>query len=283
VTFSLIFHTFALTNEFNQMMKPALMNKICFYLFIFLFIPATLYVGCKKDKVKDSEKKVELPGNKLGIGSSANHLLSDKQFTKLVVDLMYMENHAPSSSSIDKLKSFLNKYINKPEGIIFNQRMIQSGNKSAYSAEDVRMIEDKHRKEFNSEGILTLSILFLDADYAGNSGNSKVLGIAYRNTSMAIFQKTVKDYSGGITQPARSSLETTILNHEAGHLLGLVDIGSEMVVDHQDAAHGHHCNNNKCLMYYTVESTDFVSELIGNPVPDLDENCRKDLKVNGGK
>lgn len=258
-------------------------NKLPFlfkqFLF-FLFIIATCYSGCKKSEKKEAKNK---QGNNLFVGASANDLLSSNKFKKLVVDLMYMENHAPTATAVKNLENFLIKYLNKPEGVVIKQREIPSSKLSAYAVSDIKKIEDEHREEYNSAETIAVSLFFLDAEYAGNSGNAKVLGIAYRNTSMAVFQKTVKENSGGITQPSRSIVESTIINHEVGHLLGLVDIGTNMVIDHQDKDHGHHCNNKNCLMYYTVETTDFLDNLIGGSVPELDDNCKKDLKANGGK
>lgn len=74
-----------------------------------------------------------------------------------------------------------------------------------------------------------------------------------------------------------------MLEHEVGHLLGLVDLGSPMQTNHKDVAHGNHCNNSGCLMYYTSETTDILGFLLTGAIPTLDANCIADLKANGGK
>ena len=43
---------------------------------------------------------------------------------------------------------------------------------------------------------------------------------------MVIFGKTIHDNSGALGQTSRTKLESTVLDHEFGHILGLVDIGS---------------------------------------------------------
>jgi hypothetical protein len=73
------------------------------------------------------------------------------------------------------------------------------------------------------------------------------------------------------------------LNHEFGHLFGLVDLGSPMQVNHKDAANGNHCNVNNCLMYYGAETTDILGFLLTGNVPSLDVNCQNDIRANGGK
>ncbi|MFB6307080.1 MAG: membrane metalloprotease, partial [Flavobacteriales bacterium] len=118
-----------------------------------------------------------------------------------------------------------------------------------------------------------------DKDYE----NENVLGLAYGTTSMAIFEKTITEYSGGISEPPRYKLEATVMNHEAGHTIGLVNNGTDMVNDHQDDAHGKHCNVENCLMYYTTRTTDVVDNLFNSNIPSLDSQCQEDLANNGGK
>lgn len=239
---------------------------------VLLFIP-----GCKK------EDDPTIPGNKEPVGATAFHLLSDLQFNTLFVEVMYMDGHAPEDASVNHMVEFLESRIRKPGGIHVQEHAIPSSGQETYSAQDIRNIEDTHRQLFNTDNSLAISFIFLDGEYAGNEGDSKVLGIAYRNTSMAIFQETVIENSGGLTQPSRTKLESTIINHEIGHILGLVNNGTPMQTDHQDGEHGHHCDNSNCLMYYSVETTDIVDNLIGNSIPELDQNCKHDLSSNGGK
>jgi len=56
-----------------------------------------------------------------------------------------------------------------------------------------------------------------------------------------------------------------------------------MQTNHKDAAHGNHCNNNNCLMYYTSNTRDILGILLVGNIPSLDVNCRSDLQANGGK
>ncbi len=127
---------------------------------------------------------------------------------------------------------------------------------------------------------MAVNILYTNGQY---TGSANTLGIAYRNTSIALFGKTIHDNSGGVGQTSRTKLEATVLEHEIGHLLGLVDLGSSMQVDHKDSSNGNHCNNKNCLMYYASETTDILGFIITGSIPQLDTNCKADLKANGGK
>ena len=100
---------------------------------------------------------------------------------------------------------------------------------------------------------------------------------------MALFEKVIRENTGRIGRPSATTVESTVLMHEFGHLLGLVDNGSPALQDHVDEEHGAHCTNENCLMYYAIQTTGFLTNLTGGTIPALDGNCLQDLKANGGK
>lgn len=73
-----------------------------------------------------------------------------------------------------------------------------------------------------------------------------------------LFGSQIEKNSGGIRRPSKSNLETTVVLHEMGHLLGLVNVGSEMVEPHEDESYDHHCDNEDCLMYWAIETNSFL-------------------------
>ena len=153
-----------------------------------------------------------------------------------------------------------------------------------YNLSQIQDIENANRKMVTSGSTITAYILYVDKEYSGTaSSQGKVLGINYQTSSIVMFENTIAQFSGGLTQPSRSLLETTVVEHEFGHVLGLVNNGTAMLNSHQDVANGKHCNNTSCLMYYSVETSDVVKNLLGSSPPDLDANCQTDLRDNGGK
>lgn len=239
-----------------------------------LFVISVSMFACKKNKTTGEQN------NNGVVGNSANALLSDEYYKSLIVEVLYMPNFEPNQGSITNLHNFLNTYLNKPQGIQIVLKQIPSNGQASYSSDDVRSIEDENRSQYNSGEKITVSVVILDGSF---SPNSNVLGIAYKNTSLALFGKTIHDNSGGVTQPTRTKLETTVFNHEFGHILGLVNVGSPMVNHHEDGQHSKHCTDENCLMYYAAETTEIASFLIGNDIPGLDTNCKNDLTANGGK
>ena len=212
-----------------------------------------------------------------------NDFLSDKKYDQLVVEIQYVTGNAPTSGTLANLQQFLQQRLNKSSGITLTQNAIPSPGKSVYSADDVQNIENAHRTQSTNNKTLTAYFFFADGDYASNSGNSKVLGFAYGSSSMAIFEKTIQGLSGGLGQPSVTVLESAVLLHEFGHILGLVNNGTPMQAAHQDVANGKHCDDQNCLMYYSVETSDVVANIAGGNIPALNASCINDLVGNGGK
>ncbi len=214
---------------------------------------------------------------------SPNSFLSSSPYTSLVIELVSVSGFSPSTTAVDNLKTFLQARLNKPSGVTVMQSTVASPGKTVYTLDDIKSIENAERKQKPSGTTLTAFLLLVDGDYAGNSGSSKVLGLAYTTSSMSLFEKTVYEFSGGVGKPSVATLETTVIEHEFGHILGLVNNGTPLQSSHQDSANGKHCTNQNCLMYFNVETSDVVANLLGGSVPAVDAACLADLQGNGGK
>jgi len=219
-------------------------------------------------------------------GASARAFLSDETYDRLVVEMDYVEGLRPSQEAVDSLRTFLEERLNKPGGVTLTfDDQIPASEGGPYTTTDVRALEEEHRDLFTEGSTLAAYILFLDRSF--ESGN--VLGIAYFNTSMAIFEQVVQVNSGGVFQPRTPLVEATVLRHEVGHVLGLVNNGTPMQAaqgstdDHHDEAHGAHCTVEGSLMYFQVETVDFLASLTGGQVPRLEPLDLADLRANGGK
>jgi hypothetical protein len=240
----------------------------------FLLALTLLAFGCKKDPSSLFKKTQTL---------TPRDFLSDSEYKKLIVQVAYVPGYEPSTAAINHLTAFLQQRLNKPAGIQISYMSVGSLNKTALTLTDIRDIEKANRKSIMSDNTISMYIFFADADYFENEGSSQVLGLAYDVSSMVVFEKTIRGYTGGITQPSASTLEASVCEHEVGHILGLVNNGTSMVGMHEGGSSGKHCSNSNCLMYNTTETSDIVSTLVGNAIPSLDSDCINDLKANGGK
>jgi hypothetical protein len=212
-------------------------------------------------------------------GASAADLLSADQYDSLVVQVQYVGGHEPTAAGLENLRTFLQARLNKPRGISIEVEAIDVTPKGTYSVSDVVAIEGQHRTAFTEGRTLAIYFVFLDGAF---NDDPNVLGFAYYNTSMAIFQEKIENNTGGPLQPGQSTVEGVVLNHEIGHNLGLVANGSPMQTEHQDEPNGKHCDDESCLMYYAVRTLDFIATLTGD-APELDQDCLDDLQANGGR
>lgn len=256
------------------------MKKILKIAWILLVVTA-----CSKgDDLKTDDETINKSENQKVTGSSANDLLSDDTFKSLVIELVYVEGLKPSQNTIDNFISFLNARTFKPNGITIETRTIASTGKTSYTNQDIIAIEDVNRTKYNTNNQIAVWMFFIDGASANTTNSSTVLGTAYRNTSFVIFEETIHDLSNSAFEPNRSVLETTVITHEFGHLLGLTNLGSNMIENHEDPEHAKHCNVESCLMYWAAESGSGLSNLVGsNTAPQLDAKCISDLQANGGK
>ena len=253
--------------------------KNLFFIFLALSV-VVINVSCTKTEngIITQLPSINSDNNKL-VGASAKDFLAASIYTSVKIEIQYMPGYAPDAAAINNLTSFFNNLTNKPSGITVVQTPIQASGKAILSLNDIATIEKNNRTIFSSGSQLGLYFLYTDGGYS--DGN--VLGLAYRNTSICIIGKTIYDNSGAVGQVSRTKLETTVLQHEIGHIFGLVDLGSTMQINHKDTGHGNHCNNNKCIMYYASETTDALGFLLTGSIPALDDNCSADLRANGGK
>ncbi|MFB6099004.1 MAG: hypothetical protein ABEK84_07835, partial [Salinibacter sp.] len=199
----------------------------------------------------------------------------DRRFTILELEVDYMEGYKPTEKALDSLKTALDRHLNKSTINLGPATSIPAAENGPYSAAQIRDLEEKYRDHYTRAESDTLWAYFLIVD--GKYSTDNVLGIAYYNTSMAFFGKTIHEISGGATQPPRYKIEATVFRHEFGHNLGLVNNGIPMQQDHQDEAHGHHCTQKKCVMYYSIETTNYFANLFDGTIPPFKQFCTEDM------
>jgi predicted Zn-dependent protease len=241
-----------------------------------LLIAASLLVfnaACSPDEPITDDNPIEIPE------VNERAFLTADDFGALTVELLVMEGMMPTNEALDDLKTFLSNRLNKPDGVELVITNISAKGKARYSVADISEIIENEKKIETQIGELAAHIVFADGEYE----QSGVLGVAYGKNSMAIFEEYIQENTGGLGEPSVELIESTVLQHEFGHTLGLVGVGTPNVSNHEDGEHEAHCNNEDCLMYWSVETGDIFGNLLGGSVPELDGNCIADLRANGGK
>lgn len=257
--------------------------------------------------------QIDKTANLLAAGESANDILSNDKFTKLKVEIAYVVGFRPTQVAMDEFVSYLKTYTFK-ENIEMVFTELPSPDKETLTVQEVADLETENRTVYNNGETLGIYIYFADAPSEGDEEEEGLvtLGAVYRNTTMVIHEVTIRKLSAQSILISDGDIETATINHEFGHLFGLVNLGTTPVNDHEDDESDNHCDIPGCLMRAellfgpTGKSSSLTaknelksscslsgisvmkmlekntSKGILNSVP-LDAECILDLKSNGGK
>lgn len=214
-------------------------------------------------------------------GDFARDFLRDDRYDRVVIEIDWVVGHRPDDAALDHLVDVIAQVCDKPGGVeIVLDDEIPSQGAPAWTVPDGQALEVAWRDRYRDpdSGIAVIYFLYLDGHSSNDSAEGRVLGYAYRGSSLAIFEETIASTESGLPLLSSGGVEDAVLAHELGHLLGLVNNGVDPIASHQDTAHGAHCDNDRCLMYWAVE-TDLVGGLLGSGVPDFDADCLADLRA----
>lgn len=168
-----------------------------------------------------------------------------------------MKGIKPDNKSLANLRKFLLEHLNKSKGISIVTKEIDPGAKRVLNIKDVKVIEKYYRSIYSYSDQISIYILYTNGEFV----NKRILGHAYKNTSIVTYGKAIEKNSGTFRKRNRTDLETTILLHEMGHLLALAKEGTIMYTNHIDSEHKSHCEDKDCLMYYGID----ISEVQRQP------------------
>src|SRR5665811_277533 len=96
------------------------------------FVLLLIFIGCSKDDV-NKPSVIDKGANLKALGFSANELVSDEKFTSLKIEVVYVTGFEPTQTTLDNLKTFLEKRTYKPDGISITTRAVASSNKAPFN------------------------------------------------------------------------------------------------------------------------------------------------------
>ncbi|HJL97563.1 MAG TPA: hypothetical protein QF401_05365 [Candidatus Poseidoniaceae archaeon] len=201
--------------------------------------------------------------------------LDDSTYTSMVIEIDYEPGYKPEPSSTDLLKQRLESVCEKPQGINFEFTETNFENDVVWTAEDVRNIGWEEKSNNPREGsTLYWQIIFP----AGSYDDSSVLGVAVDASTVSIFKDSIDDAENIFRRPSAEKIENSVLVHEIGHLLGLVNTVYSSPADHEDDEHPNHSNNEDSVMYWAIESSS-IANFFDNELPtEFDLDDKQDLQ-----
>jgi hypothetical protein len=216
-------------------------------------------------------------------GSQGKEYLAALPFPGLHVEIDHVTGKAPHANAQALLGTRLNERCDKPSGVsilIDENNLTPGGSGKKWTLSEIRQLELQHRGAFDGGATKTLYILYVDGGFEADTGNSRVLGVAYSPSSFCVFKDNIIAAAGVVRFV--DEIEKPVLVHEAGHILGLVNNGIPMVAPHEDPDSRAHDASNACVMSSTIESN--LAALISGSIPDdFDAACKADMAAAGGK
>jgi hypothetical protein len=234
------------------------------YFLAILLITSTLSGCFGSDEWFDEERGVP--------GGLALACLQDDGFEKMEIHFLYENGYDPIA--MDLVKSRLQEVCDKPGGITIRAEETNFAIDSIWSDDDVRDARWKHGGDAMGSNTLHWYFLFP----AGKHSRDSVLGVAVDASTVAIFKDSVEEAEGFLGRPSSDEVERAVTVHEAGHLLGLVNLVYQSTIDHEDSTHKGHSNNEDSVMYWAIESTDVGNFLTGSLPDEFDDDDKTDLE-----
>lgn len=254
---------------------------------IVFLLAFALTIGCSKDSRDSDSLKVDKTANLKDPGDSANDLLSDSKYKNLSIEIAYVDNYAPTETAVSSFVDLLKERSFK-ENISIIYKKLDSPNKDTLSINEISDLEMENRTVYTNGDTLGLYIYFTDATSTDDNPDEDLvtLGAVYRNTSMVIYEATIRNLASRSTLISTSTVEAATLNHEAGHLFGLVNLGTTSVNEHEDPEAKSHCSEQNCLMRAELQFGWGMAKMLtakNGAIPGFGTECLLDLQANGGR
>jgi len=142
--------------------------------------------------------------------------------------------------------------------------VLPAQNKSSFTQGEILELANNYQTTQSSENQAVVFVIYLDGYFNLNGQEqTNVLGISLGSFTVAIFKPVISAISGGLGGNPKYQVEQATVVHEVGHAVGLVDNGVTLHTDHLDEAHGKHCDNTNCVMYWANEGASGASSLFG--------------------
>ncbi|MGB5204946.1 hypothetical protein [Eudoraea sp.] len=258
---------------------------------LIILLTIGLLLNCSKDSDDTTTGGIDKSANLLATGASANDILSNTKFTTLLIEAAYVNGFRPTTETMNNFEAYLrNRTFKVNIQVVYRQ--LPSPNEETLTLQEIADLESENRTEYNDGETLAIYIYFADAPSDSDDEDAGIvtLGAVYRNTSMVIHEDVVRTLANQSSLITVTDVETSTLNHEFGHLFGLVDLGSEMVNSHEDPDFENHCDVAGCLMRGELQFGGGMMGILekskiskGVAVPTLDAECILDLQNNGGR
>jgi hypothetical protein len=226
--------------------------------------------------------EVESDEESLNFQSSPGDFSEDylgNDYNNITVEVDIVGDLSPDPEALGHLATVLERELGKDVDIIIDEKFTSP--LQVFGWDDLDDIEREHREHYRgNDSTAVIYILCVNGTF---EGYPNITGLSYHGSSMALFMENIRE--GGTQNSSSLALEKHSLVHEAGHLLGLVEVNYQSEHQHQDPEDEYHCDHRNdtgdrdCVMMWLKDPGASSEDEI--PV-DFCEFCLADIEVRKG-
>ena len=179
------------------------------------------------------------------------------------------------ASVVDHLVATLRSVVDKPGGITLDTSGVIPGGAEPWTVDRIREVAAATRDTTNSRDVVVIHVLSLAGEPAEGSRIEQSIGVAFAAGEFAVFGDRIDGLAlllGGSERVLQS-----VVVHELGHLLCLVNLGYTSDVPREDPQHPGHSLNQDSVMFHAIETTAIGQLFTGPPPRDFDAADLADL------
>lgn len=198
---------------------------------------------------------------------------------RMTIEVDYQPGYAPNDDALMKFRSQAENYSGRSVEVLETETAIQD--RKNVTIADAVSLERQFRNTPPTDGDrVSLYLLYISGQFMDNAN---VLAATYLSLSIVVFKSEITKYvpqagpCDGIMVVNECKVERSVLVHEFGHVLGLVNLIYTSPRDHHDDQYPGHCTNESCVMYHAIEI--YRGGMPKSPPYALDHDCLDDLNI----